>query len=419
MRRYLATFVAMVLLLAACGDGDRGGGGGGGATQEAASPGITDTEIKIGTSTPFSGPASAFGTVTRAEEAYFKYVNEERGGVRSADGKTRKVNFIALDDAYTPARTVENTRRLIEQDQVFGLFGIVGAPTNDAIWDYVNQQQVPHLWVAAGVDKYGADVKGHPWSTGFNPSYSAEVGLYVEFLKRDKPTAKVAVLYQNDDLGKSYLERLERFTRGTQITLHARQSYEVTDPTVDSQVVNLAGSGADTFFFAGTPRPAAQAIKKVAEVGWKPLFIVGFPAASPDAVFRPAGLQNARGIYSLQFHKDPTDPQWANDADVKAYRERVAKYCANCKAEDPSNVFGFLAGQLMVKTIEGMNAPTRKALMDSARNIDTELDLLLPGIKAKTGPEDGFPFETLQVSQFDGQNYKPVGGVVDVSGRAG
>ena len=263
--RGLAAFAVLAIALMACGGRDTGGAGAGGG-QVVADPGITDTEIKLGGSYPFSGPVSAAGTVGKGVEAYFKYVNEEKGGIKSADGKTRKVNWNMLDDAYTPARAVENIKRLVEQDKVFAIFNTLGTPNNTAVWDYLNQSEIPHVFVNTGASKFYGD-KAHPWTTGGLVPYPIESTVYAEFLKKERPNAKVAVLYQNDDFGRDYLHGFENAIKGSGISIVARQSAEVTDPTVDSQVVNLASSGADVFFGIALDKQQAQALKKVHETG--------------------------------------------------------------------------------------------------------------------------------------------------------
>ena len=413
--RRLAGFVLLAVALAACGGGGRGGEPGG---QVAADPGVTDTEIKLGGSYPFSGPASAYAAIGRGVEAYWKYVNEEKGGVKSADGKTRKVNWVAYDDAYTAARTVENAKRLIEQDRVFALFNTLGTPPNTAIVDYVNQQEVPHLFVATGATKWG-DYKKWPWTIGWQPYYQAESAIYVEFLKQQKPQgSRVAILYQNDDYGKDYLEGFEHAAKGTNVQIIAKQSYEVADPTVDSQVVNLAQSGADVFFNITTPKFAAQAIKKIAETSWRPLHLLNNVSAGIEAVLKPAGLEASKNIYSTNYRKDPTDPQWDNDAGMKAYKERMAKYCSGCNVKDDGHLYAFSVTETLEKALQNMKAPTRKALVESVRDLkDVENSLLLPGIKINTSPTDGFPIEAMQVMQFDGTGWKLQGNIIEVSSK--
>jgi branched-chain amino acid transport system substrate-binding protein len=413
--RGLAGAALLALVLAACGGrgGDAGGGG-----QAAADPGITDTEIKLGGSYPFSGPASAYASIGKGVEAYWKYVNEEKGGVKMADGKTRKIAWSAYDDAYSPPRTVENVKRLIEQDRVFALFNTLGTPNNTSIVDYVNQSEVPHLFLATGATKWG-DYKKWPWTIGFQPYYQAESAIYVEYLKKNKPQgSKVAILYANDDYGKDYLEGFEHAAQGTNVQIIARQSYENSDPTVDSQVVNLSGSGADVFFNIATPKFAAQAIKKIGETSWRPLHLLNNVSASITNVLKPGGLEASKGIVSTLWYKDPSDPSWANDPAMKTYKELLGKYCGGCDANDTFHVFAFIAAENMEKTLGETKAPTRKALMEAVRNIkDREIGLLYSGMKINTSPTDGYPIEAMQVVNFDGNLWKLQDQVIDVSSK--
>ncbi len=286
----------------------RRGDGSGGA---AADPGITDSEIKLGGSYPFSGPASAYRSIADGAKAHFEFVNS-KGGV---DG--RKINFQTLDDAYEPPKAVQNARRLIQQEQVFALFNTLGTPNNLAIWDYVNQQKVPQAYVATGASAWGADIEAHPWTIGWQPNYVTEAGIYANYLKDTKPKAKVAVLYQNDGFGKDLLGGFEAAIEGSDVSVVAKESYEVTDPTISSQIKKLAGSGADTFLNITTPKFSAQAIAGIAKSDWKPLHILNNVGASKALVLKPVGLENAKGIVSTQYFKDPEDPQWADDAAMK------------------------------------------------------------------------------------------------------
>ena len=413
--RVLAGFALLAVALAAC--GGRGGGGAGGG-QAAADPGITDTEIKLGGSYPYSGPQSAYASIGKGMEAYWKYVNEEKGGVKMGDGKTRKVNFVVYDDAYSPPRTVENAKRLIEQDRVFGLLNTLGTPSNTAIVDYVNQSEVPHIFVATGATKWG-DYKKWPWTIGFQPYYQAESATFVEYLRQQKPQgSRVAILYQNDDYGKDYLEGFEHAVQGTNVQIVARQSYEANEPTVDSQVTNLSGSGADVFFNVTTPKFAAQAIKKIAETNWRPLHLLNSVSNSVGTVLRVAGTEQSKGIVSTSWYKDPSDPGYANDPAMQTFKQRLAKYCSGCDPNDSFFVFAFVIAEGAEHALQNMKAPTRRAMMESVRNVkDLEIGLLYPGMKVNTSPTDGYPLEAMQVVQFDGTVWKPQGSVIDVSSR--
>jgi branched-chain amino acid transport system substrate-binding protein len=401
----IAAVIATALLLAACGRDDDGGGGGagGGATD----PGITDTEIKIGGSYPFSGPASAYRLIADGAKAHFEFVNA-KGGVGG-----RKISFQTLDDAYEPPKAVQNVRRLIEQEKVFALFNTLGTPNNLAIWDYVNQQEVPHVFVATGASVWGADIKAHPWTIGWQPNYVTEAKVYTDYLDSEKPDAKVAVLYQNDGFGKDFLSGFEQAVADTDVKVVAKESYEVTDPTITSQMRKLAGSGADTFLNITTPKFSAQAIAAIAKSDWKPLHILNNVGASKSLVLQPVGLENAVDIVSTQYFKDPEDPQWADDPAMREYKENLKKYSPRSNVNDPFNAYGWAAAQTMVKALEGMEEPTREALMDSVRNMDTEIPMLLPGIKLQTSPEDGYPIEAMQIMQFNGENWELQGDVIE------
>jgi branched-chain amino acid transport system substrate-binding protein len=393
----------LALLVAACGRGDEDdGGGGGGATD----PGITDSEIKLGGSYPFSGPASAYRLIADGAETYFRFRNDQ-GGI-----KGRKIKFVTLDDAYEPPRAVQNARRLIEQEKVFALFNTLGTPNNLAIWDYVNQRKVPQVFVATGASYWGADIDKHPWTIGWQPNYVTEAKAYADYLREEKPKAKVAALYQNDAFGKDLLGGFEKAIEGSDIKVVARESYEVTDPTVASQVKKLAGSGADTFLNITTPKFSAQAIATIARTDWKPLHILNNVGASKTLVLTPAGLKNAKGIVSTQYYKDPEEPNWANDPAMREYKSALKKYKPRANPNEPFHVFGWAAAQTMAKALEQMKEPTRQAFMDAVRNMDTELPILLPGIKVQTGPDDGYPIEAMQIMRFDGSNWKLQGEVI-------
>jgi branched-chain amino acid transport system substrate-binding protein len=399
MRRHvwIALLAIVALLAAGCGRDD----------DEEASPGITDDEIKLGGSYPFSGPASAYKTIGDGAKAHFRFVNDN-GGV---DG--RKINFVTLDDAYEPPRAVQNARRLIEQEKVFALFNTLGTPNNLAIWDYVNEQKVPHVFVATGASDWGEDVESHPYTIGWQPDYVTEAQTYADYLKKEKPNAKVAALYQNDGFGKDLLGGFEKAVEGSDIEVVAKESYEVTDPTVASQMRKLAGSGADTFLNITTPKFSAQAIVAVAKSDWKPLHILNNVGASKTLVLTPAGLDNAKGIVSTAYFKDPEDPQWKDDAAMKEYKSALQKYSPRSNPDDPFNVYGWAVAATMVEALKGMEEPTRDALMDSVRGLDFELPILLPGNKVQTGEGDGYPIEAMQVEQFDGERWQLVGDLVE------
>jgi len=405
----LAVMVALAMLVGACGRGDddssSGGGGGGGQT----SPGITDKEIKLGGSYPFSGPASAYRSIADGAKAYFAFTNA-KGGV---DG--RKITFKTYDDAYEPPKAVQNARRLIQQDKVFALFNTLGTPNNLAIWDYTNQQKVPQVYVATGASAWGADIKGHPYTIGWQPNYVTEAGIYANYLKENKPKAKVAVLYQNDGFGKDLLGGFEKAIDGSDVKVVAKQSYEVTDPTISSQMRSLASSGADTFLNITTPKFSAQAIAAIAKSDWKPLHILNNVGASKTLVLAPVGLQNAKGIISTQYVKDPEDPRWADDEAMKEYKANLKKYAPRANPLEPFNAYGWAVAETMVQALDAMKEPTRDALMEAIRNMDADNPMLLPGIKVKTGPDDGYPIEAMQIARFNGENWEGQGDVIESS----
>jgi len=403
----LAALAALALLATGCGRGDSGGGGGG---EGGAEPGITDKEIKLGGSYPFSGPASAYGSIGEGAKAYFEKVNAS-GGVGG-----RKINFTALDDAYEPPKAVQNAKRLIEEEQVFALFNTLGTPNNLAIWDYVNEQKVPHLYVATGSSQWGSDVGKHPWTIGWQPNYVTEAQVYADFLKKEKPNAKVAVLYQNDGFGKDLLGGFEKAVKGSGIKVVAKESYEVTDPTVGSQVTKLAGSGADTFLNITTPKFSAQAFKGISESDWKPLHILNNVGASKTLVLEPAGLENAKDIVSTAYFKDPEEAKFQSDSAMKEYKEGIKQYAPDADANDAFVTYGWAVAQTMEQALKGMKEPTRQGLMDSVRSLDAEVPMLLPGIRIETeGQDDGYPIEAMQIQRFNGENWETEGKVVEPS----
>jgi branched-chain amino acid transport system substrate-binding protein len=406
---WLVLTALLALVPAACGRDEEGGGGGGGGAS--ADPGITDKEIKLGGSYPFSGPASAYGTIGEGAKAYFKFLNA-KGGVGG-----RKIDFKTLDDGYEPPRALQNAKRLIQQDKVFALFNTLGTPNNLAIWDYVNQQKVPHLFVATGASSWGADIDKHPYTIGWQPNYVTEAKVYAEYLKKEKPNAKVAVLYQNDGFGKDLLGGFEGAIKGSGVKLVDKESYNVTDPTVAAPVGRLARSGADTFLNITTPKFSAQAIATIAKSDWKPLHILNNVGASKTLVLKPVGLANAKGIVSTGYYKDPEDPQWADDAAMKEYRDALKQYSPRSNPDDAFNMYGWTVAQTMAKAIEGMKEPTRKSLMESVRNLDLDQGTMLPNNKIQTTPDDGYPIEAMQIMKFDGNNWKLEGDLIEAKAQ--
>ncbi len=371
--------------------------------------GVTATEIKVGNTNPYSGPASAYGTIGKAIGAYFKKVNDE-GGING-----RKINYISYDDQYSPPKTVEMVRKLVEQDQVALLFQTLGTPSNSAIHKYMNERKVPHLFVATGATKWN-DPKNFPWTMGYQPNYQTEGKIYAAYMLKNMPDAKVGILYQNDDYGKDYLKGFEDgLGDAAKKLIVMKQSYEVTDPTIDSQIVNLKNSGANVFFNITIPKFAVQAIKKSYDIGWKPLHFLNNVSSSLSSVLKPAGLDASRGLITALYMKEITDPQWKND---KAYLDWVAfmkKYYPEGALDDQFNAFGYNVAILMAQVLKQCgNDLSRENIMRQAANIKNfELPLLLPGIKVNTSPTDHAPIEQEQLAKFDGERWVPFGEMYD------
>ena len=363
-------------------------------------PGATDKEIKIGNIEPYSGPASAYASYGKAQAAWFNKINDE-GGING-----RKINFISLDDGYSPPKTLEQARKLVEQDKVLFLFATLGTPTNSAIQKYMNQKKVPQLFVQTGASKWG-DPKNFPWTMGWQTNYFSEGKVFAQAILDNQPNAKIAVIYQNDDFGKDYLAGLEAGLGDKKNMIIARETYEVTDPTVDSQMVKLKSTGADVLMNLSTPKFAAQIIKKVAELGWKPVHYLCQVSSSPGATLVPAGLDNSVGIITTGFFKDPSDPQWKDDKAMLEYQAWFKKYLPNA---DPLDTY-YLQGMLNAQTLEHVlrqagNNLTRENIMKQAASIkDLQLPLLLPGINVQTVPDDFYPIERLQLAKFNGKEW--------------
>jgi branched-chain amino acid transport system substrate-binding protein len=378
----------------------------GASAQKQYDPGANDKEIKIGAIHPYSGPASAYGTIGKAIGAYFAKINAE-GGING-----RKITYVALDDGYNPAKAVEMARKLVEEEEVLVVFNPLGTPSNTAIQKYLNQKKVPQLFVATGATKWG-NPKDFPWTMGWQPPYQAEGRIYAQHILDNKPDARIAVLYQNDDYGKDYLKGFEDgLGDKAKSMIVARASYEVTDPTIDSQMVTLKSSGADAFFNITTPKFAAQAIKKAAEIGWKPVHYLNNVSGSVGAVLTPAGLDNSVGLLTAGYLKDPTDPEWANDPGMNGWREWMKKYYADGNLIDGFNVYGYSVAMTLVQALKqcGDNL-TRANVMKQAASLDLELPGLLPGVNVKTGADDFFPIERGQLSRFDGKTWVRFGKV--------
>jgi ABC-type branched-subunit amino acid transport system substrate-binding protein len=371
-------------------------------------PGVTDTEIKIGQTMPYSGPLSAYGTIGRAEAAYFAMINE-RGGINS-----RKIRLVSLDDAFSPPKTVEQIRKLVEEEQVLLLFQTLGTPTNTAIHKYVNQKKVPHLFLATGATKWG-DPRNYPWTMGWQPTYQHEAHIFARYILQSIPNARVAILYQNDDFGRDYLKGL-RDTLGDKAgQLIVREvSYEPSDPTVDSQIVALESSGANTLITLAAPKAAAQAIRKVAGLGWKPTHLLTSVSTSVESVLKSAGLESAKGIISVGYVRDPSDPQYKGDKAVEEYFAWIRKYYPEGNPNDALNSYAYSAAQTLVHVLRQCGDDlTRENVMRQAADIrGLELPMLFPGIRIDTGPEDYYPIEQAQMMRFDGQRWVTFGEVV-------
>jgi ABC-type branched-subunit amino acid transport system substrate-binding protein len=370
--------------------------------------GASDTEIKIGNIMPYSGPASAYGTIGKVEAAYFKKINDE-GGING-----RKINFISVDDGYSPPKAVEMARRLVEQDQVLFLFNSLGTPSNSAIHKYMNAKKVPHLFLATGASKWN-DAKNFPWTIGWQPNYHTEGFIYAKHILQTKPDAKIGVLYQNDDYGKDLLQGVEDGLGAKAKTLIvAKVSYETSDPTVDSQIVQLQGSGANVFINITTPKFAAMAIRKVYDIGWKPVHYVNNVGASIGSVLVPAGLEKAAGVITTQYLKEQADDRWKNDKGMNDWRAFMAKYYPDGNVKDGSNVYGHAAAQTMVQVLKqcGDNLTRENVMKQAASLKDFAPDLILPGIKINTSATDFAPIDAEQLVRFDGKEYVPFGDIV-------
>jgi branched-chain amino acid transport system substrate-binding protein len=370
-------------------------------------PGVSDTEIKIGNTCFYSGPASSYGTIGKAMAAYYKMVNDQ-GGVNG-----RKINFISYDDAYSPPKTVEQTRRLVEQDEILLDAGPLGTPTNSAIWQYMNQKKVPQLFVSTGATKWD-DPKDHPWTIGWQPNYQSEGRIYANYIMREKPDGKIGVLYQNDDFGKDYLKGLKGGLGDKKSLVVVEASYETQDPTVDSQVISMKAAGCEVFVNTAIPKFAAQAIRRVVEIEWKPLQILSSIGNSVAATLKPAGLENAKGLVSDFYLKDPTDPRWKDDEGFKWWVSFMDKYYPGGDKIDAGNVYGPSNAATVVQVLKQCSDElTRENVMKQAANLhDFTAPMLLPGIKINTSPIDFAPVKQVQMGRFDGSKWELFGGLL-------
>src|SRR5262245_59046598 len=399
VRRQFAALSAAVVLCAAT--------SGAAAAQKKYDAGASDTEIKIGNIMPYSGPASAYGVIGKTEEAYFNKINAE-GGING-----RKIKFISYDDAYSPPKTVEQARKLVESDEVLVIFGSLGTSTNSAIRKYMNEKKVPQLFVASGASKWN-DPKQFPWTMGWQPSYTSEARIYAKYIMKEKPDAKIGVLYQNDDFGKDYLRGLRDGLGSKASMIVLADGYETSEPAIDEHVVQVKAAGADVFISITTPKFAAQAIKKAAEINWHPMHIISNVSASVGGVIEPAGFEVSQGILSATYVKDGSDPQWNADDGMKRFFDFLAQFDPKANRLDAAVAFGYGAAQTMVKVLQMCGDDlTRENVMKQAASLKNfEPDTLLPGIKINTSPDNFAPIEQLQMMRFKGKKWEMFGSII-------
>jgi branched-chain amino acid transport system substrate-binding protein len=381
------------------------------AAQKKYDPGANDSEIKVGNIMPYSGPASAYGEIGKTQAAYFRKVNAE-GGVNG-----RKINFISYDDGYSPPKTVEQARKLVESDEVLLIFQSLGTAHNTAIQRYMNAKKVPQLFVATGATKWN-DPQHFPWTMGWQPSYQSEARIYAEYLLKNHAQGKIGVLYQNDDYGKDYLKGLKDGLNG-KVRIVAEVPYEATDPTVDSQVINLKASGADIVFNVATPKFAAQAIKKIAELRWNPVHLLNNVSNSVGSVLKPAGFDNSKGVLTTAYLKDPTDPTWKDDPAYKKWSAFMDKYYPDGDKTSTFTVYGYLVAQTLVAVLKqsGDNLTRENVMKQAASLKNLELDMLLPDSRINTGPNDFAPIKQMQMERFNGERWELFGPLM--SGEVG
>jgi branched-chain amino acid transport system substrate-binding protein len=376
----------------------------------AADPGVTDTEITLGQTMAYSGPASAYAAFGKSQLAYLRMIND-RGGVHG-----RKINLISLDDGYSPPRTMEQTRRLVEQEKVFFIFAAQGTAPNVVIRKYLNEHKVPQVFATSGIASFG-DHKRYPWTIAWQPTFEIEGQVFTKYILKEHPNARIAILYQNDDLGKDYVRGIQReLGDRAKSMIVGIQSYEITDPTIESQIVTLQATGADTFIDISTPKFAAQAIRKVYDLGWRPLHLLSYASAAVAAVMKPAGVEKAIGIISSTYFKDPTDPRWAQDADYLAWIEFMDKYLPEADKTDIYYTIGYMMANSLVQLLDQCGDDlTRDNVMQQVAHIDFRVPMLLPGLRISTSPTDYYPIKTLQLERFDGKSFvlfgEPIAGI--------
>ncbi|MCK1712631.1 MULTISPECIES: ABC transporter substrate-binding protein [unclassified Bradyrhizobium] len=377
------------------------------SAQKKYDPGATDTDIKIGNIMPYSGPASSYGVIGKTEGAFFKMINDQ-GGING-----RKINFIGYDDAYSPPKAIEQARKLVESDEVLLIFQPLGTPSNSAIMKYMNAKKVPQLFVASGGTKFG-DPKNFPWTMGFQPNYQSEGRIYAKYIRDNFPNSKIAVFWQNDDAGKDQFKGLKDGLGDKAGMIIADKSYEVSDPSIDSQIVALHDSGADIFFSWAAPKGSAQAIRKVGELGWKPKFFLANTATSVASVLKPAGLDYSRDIISTIYLKDPTDPTWDKDPAVVKWREFMDKYYPDGDKANSNNVYGYVQAEAMAQVLKqcGDNLTRENVIKQAASLKNFHTELMLPGIIVNTSAGDYFPIEQMQLMRFNGQAWELFGDVI-------
>jgi len=378
-----------------------------GSSSNARGPGVSASEIRIGQTMAYSGPASAYGTLGRSAAAYFAMVNAA-GGVNG-----RKITLLSLDDGFSPPKTVEQTRKLVEQEEVLFMFSSLGTATNTAVQKYLNANKVPQLFLGAGGAKF-TDPANFPWTMGFQPNFFIEARIFARYLLDTRPTAKIAILYQNDDLGKDYLSGLKQgLGSHAEKMLVGQQSYELSDPTIDSQLLALKATGADVFFSATTPKFAAQALRRIPQMDWKPLHLLTVGVLSVSAVLAQAGLENAVGAIGATYYKDPNDPQWATDPGLVQWLEWMRKYYPSGDPADSLNVLGYTFAETATQVLRQCGEElTRENVLKQALSLDFQPAMLLPGIRVKTGPTDYAPVKTMRLQRFDGKSWVLFGDLV-------
>jgi branched-chain amino acid transport system substrate-binding protein len=399
--RQLAAFSTAIILLGASGSIA--------LAQKKYDSGASDTEIKIGNIMPYSGPLSAYGVIGRTEAAYFGKINAE-GGING-----RKITFISYDDTFSPPKTVEQARKLVESDEVLLIFQSLGTPTNTAIQRYMNAKKVPQLFVATGATKWN-DAQNFPWTMGWQPNYQDEARIYAKYILKERPDARIAVLYQNDDFGKDYLKGLKDILGNKAASMIvAEDAYDVAEPTIDSHIIKMKSLNADVFVDVTSPKFAAQAIKKTAEIGWKPLHILTNVSVSVGAVIKPAGIDASQGIISSAYLKDPTDPHWKNDPGMKAWNDFLDKYYPEANRADSGVIYGYTVAQTLVHVLQacGDNLTRENVMKQAATLKDLELGNLLPGIKLNTSPSDFAPISQVQMMRFKGETWERFGDIID------